>query len=93
MSRFSSMYGAYEIDSLPGQCQVAVCHSLVVPEEHRDILHYDFAVCTVAAGNAPQKRILAKAGWRCLATFRNRRSCETTELWGRGEPVEDQPNE
>lgn len=109
MSRFSSMYGAYEIASLPGQCQVAVCHSFVVPEEHRsrgyghllkaqqeielDILHYDFAICTVAAGNARQKRILVKAGWRCLATFRNRRSCETTELWGRGEPVEEQPHD
>jgi len=100
MTRFATRFGAFEIDSLPGQCQVAVCHSFVVPEDHRgnghghhlkaeqeallDHHHYDFAVCTVAAGNERQKRILEKSGWRHLANFRNRRSCETTELWCRG---------
>lgn len=110
MARFCNPFGAFEIDSLPGQSQVAVCHSFVVPEEHRgqgyghqlkalqeveiDILHYDFALCTVAAGNHRQKRILAKAGWTRLSAFRNRRSCETTELWGRGATViEDQSHE
>lgn len=110
MTRYATRFGAYEIDSLPGQSQVAVCHSFVVPEDRRgrglghllksqqeiDLVtqHYDFAVCTVAAGNERQKRILAKAGWMRLAAFRNRRSCETTELWGRGaasEPVIPQP--
>lgn len=107
MARFSNIFGAFEIDSLPGQSQVAVCHSFVVPEEHRGkghghhlkayqdaeigIQHYDFAICTVAAGNARQKRILTVAGWRRLATFRNRRSCETTELWGREEPAIEDP--
>lgn len=100
MARYSNAFGAFEIDSLPGQSQVAVCHSFVVPEDRRgkghghqlkslqeielDIQHYDMAICTVAAGNTRQKRVLTKAGWQCLTSFRNRRSSETTELWGRG---------
>lgn len=107
MTRYSNHFGAFEIDSLPGQSQVAVCHSFVVPEDHRgqgyshqlkslqaidiDIQHYDFAICTVAAGNARQKRVLAKAGWTFLASFRNRRSSETTELWCRGNTPESNP--
>lgn len=98
MARFSNIYGAFEIDSLPGQSQVAVCHSFVVPEENRGkghghnlkayqdaeigIQYYDFAICTVAATNVRQKRILTVAGWQRLAGFYNRRACETTELWG-----------
>lgn len=100
MARYARAFGAYEIDSLPGQSQIAVCHSFVVPEPYRgkgnghrlkhdqeqelDSQHYDFALCTVAAGNERQKRVLDKAGWRFLAQFHNRRSCEITELWCRG---------
>ena len=98
MARRASNLGAYEISSLPGQSQVAVTHGFVVPEgmrgqgnahrlkeqQQRDLAsqHYDFALCTVASGNTAQKRVLAKRGWKCMAMFRNRRSCETTELWG-----------
>lgn len=100
MARHASRYGAYEIDSLPGQSQVAVCHSFVVPEDRRgqgfghllkaeqacDIegQHYDFALCTVSASNVRQKRVLIGAGWQYLTSFRNRRSSETTELWCKG---------
>lgn len=99
MARHSNHFGAFEIDSLPGQSQIAVCHSFVVPEDRRgqghghrlkslqeielDIQHYDYAVCTVAASNDRQKRILASAGWKKLDEFRNRRSAETTEIWAR----------
>ena len=105
MTRHSNHYGAFEIDSLPGQSQVAVCHAFVVPEDRRgqghghqlkhlqeielDLQHYDFAICTVAAVNYRQKRILAKAGWQRIAAFRNRRSCETTEMWARSALPED----
>lgn len=90
--------GAFEITSLPGQSQVAVCHSLFVLDHQRghghghslkasqrhilQALHYDYAICTVAAENAAQIEILRQAGWQKLAEFKNRRSCETTELWG-----------
>lgn len=107
MSRYSNAFGAFEIDSLPGQSQVAVCHSFVVPDDMRgkghghqlkslqeielDIQHYDLAICTVAAGNERQKRVLTKAGWQHLTSFRNRRSSETTELWCRGAQLEGEP--
>lgn len=107
MTRHSNLFGAFEIDSLPGQSQVAVCHSFMVPEDMRghghghrlksmqaielDIQHYDLAICTVSAGNEKQKRILAKAGWIYLTGFRNRRSAETTELWCIGAHPENTP--
>lgn len=98
MSRHCDTAGAFEITSLPGQSQVAVCHSFFVEEHQRGrghgkslknsqnkalrTLHYDFAICTVAECNAGQKRILEQAGWKKLSEFRNRRSSEVTELWG-----------
>jgi len=104
MTRYANPFGAFEIDSLPGQSQVAVCHSFVVPEDKRgrgyahalksfqeielDINHYDLAICTVSANNAAQKRVLSAAGWRYLTHFRNCRSSETTELWCRGGHME-----
>lgn len=91
--------GAFEISTLPGQCQVAVCHSFFVHEHSRkrgnghvlkalqnktlQAMHYDFAVCTVAQANAAQRSILEQAGWQRLTEFRNHRSSEITELWGR----------
>lgn len=99
MTRYATPFGAYEITPLPGQPQVVVCHGFMVPEQlrgqghaHRlkahqeDMVraqHHDYALCTVAAGNLAQKRVLGAAGWVKLTEFRNRRSAETTELWGR----------
>lgn len=98
MSRHVDHTGAFEITSLPGQSQVAICHSFFIDEQQRGkgqgkvlkslqkralrTLHYDFAICTVAESNAAQKRCLQSAGWMKLTEFRNRRSCETTEVWG-----------
>jgi len=98
MTRYCTAYGAYEIDSTPGQPQVAHCHSFFVRQEHRgqglahtlkkhqnttlSVLGYDFATCTVAAGNAAQKRVLEAAGWSQLGRFDNARTGEITELWG-----------
>ena len=99
MTRYCTPYGAYEIDSTPGQPQVAHCHSFFVKpalrgrglghklKRHQNAtlaaLGYDFAICTVATGNAAQKRVLDAAGWKRIAEFENTRSGETTELWGR----------
>lgn len=98
MSRHVDENGGFELDSLPGQCQVAICHSFFITEAQRGRgkgkalkqsqrrvlrqLHYDFGVCTVSANNAAQKRVLEAAGWTKLAEFPNRRLAETTELWG-----------
>lgn len=98
MSRHPLPSGAFEITSLPGQSQVAVCHGFFVHESQRkrglghvikasqnktlQALHYDFAICTVAQCNAAQEAILTQAGWTKLAEFKNHRSSEITELWG-----------
>lgn len=99
MTRYCTAYGAYEIDSTPGQPQVAHCHSFFVKKENRgqglahklkkhqhttlSALGYDFATCTVAAGNTAQKRVLETAGWDQLGEFENNRTGEMTEMWGR----------
>ena len=98
MTRYATDYGAYEVTPLPGQPQVAVCHGFMVPQNMRGRGYghmlkahqgatlraqlHDFAICTVAAGNAAQQRVLESAGWKKLAEFENTRSGETTELWG-----------
>lgn len=99
MTRYCTAYGAYEIDSTPGQPQVAHCHSFFVAQKlrgqglahhlkkHQHVtlasLGYDFATCTVSAGNHAQKRVLEAAGWSQLSRFDNARTGEMTELWGR----------
>jgi hypothetical protein len=96
--RYTNKHGAFEISSLPGQSQIAVCHSFFVHENERGHghahtlkaqqrhtltgLHYDYAICTVSGGNAAQKAVLAQSGWTKLAEFPNHRSSETTEIWG-----------
>lgn len=98
MTRHATPYGCYEIDSTPGQPQIAHCHSFFVRPEYRgnglahklkahqnSVLNrqgYDFATCTVAQGNTAQKRVLEQAGWGPLALFNNTRTGETTEVWG-----------
>ena len=70
--RFSTPAGAYEIDSIPSQPQVAHCHGFFVPTHLRGqgnahalkenqnrmlaALGYDFATCTVCGSNTAQKR-------------------------------------
>ena len=97
--RFATPVGAYEIDSVPSQPQVAHCHGFFVRHELRGgglahtlkaeqnaslvQLGYDFATCTVCASNAAQKKVLARAGWRSLASFVSSKTGEQVELWGR----------
>lgn len=98
MTRYATAYGAYEIDSLPSQVQVAICHGFFVSPEHRgtgkaavqkaeqnaqlEALGYDFAICTVVASNVRQKRTLEREGWKRLASFFSRRQDCEVELWG-----------
>lgn len=96
--RFATEAGAYEIDSVPSQPQVAHCHGFFVHNDRRgrglahelknhqnlmlSRLGYDFATCTVCASNAAQKKVLARAGWRSLASFVSSKTGEPVELWG-----------
>mgnify|MGYP001442356670 CR=1 FL=1 len=96
--RFATPAGAYEIDSVPSQPQVAHCHAFFVPKDLRGQGHahalkthqnmmlaalgYDFATCTVCASNVAQQRVLARAGWVRLASFTSSKTGEEVELWG-----------
>lgn len=97
--RFATPAGVFEIDSVPAQPQVAHCHGFFVHRHLRGKgmahrlktqqmgtlfrLGYDFATCTVCASNAAQKKVLARAGWRSLASFVSSKTGEQVELWGR----------
>lgn len=96
--RYASAAGAFEIDSVPSQPQVAHCHGFFVYQHLRGLglahalkadqnrmlvaLGYDFATCTVCAGNAAQKRVLERAGWKKLSEFDSRKTGESVEIWG-----------
>ena len=98
MTRHSTAYGAYEIESLPSQPQIAHCHGLFVRPEHRGNGHghalkahqmqtlrelgYDYATCTIDAQNERQRTVLMKAGWRLLGNIQNSKTCGITQLWG-----------
>lgn len=98
MARYATKFGAYEIDSMPGQVQVALCHGFYIEpdqrgrglahlqKEHQNMilseLGYNHAICTVAQDNTAQKRVLEMAGWKHLSAFPNTRLGGTTELWG-----------
>lgn len=98
MNRHAFTYGAFEITPLPGQPQLAHCHSFFVPIDFRGLGYgkklkqkqmetlareqFDYATCTVDSANHAQRAILEKAGWTRLASFTNRRNGSTTELWG-----------
>lgn len=99
MTRYAILDGAYEIDTIPAQPQIAHCHGFFVVAERRGLgrahvlkrhqmerlaaEHYDYATATVDASNAAQKRVLTKAGFRWLDTFANTKTGSNTELWGR----------
>lgn len=98
MTRYATEHGAYEIDSVPGQPQIAHCHSLHIKREHRGKGHghslkahqmqvlqslgYDMATCTIDASNERQRAVLERAGWSLLQNIPNSRSGGVTQLWG-----------
>lgn len=98
MSRYGYPPGAYNIEPMPSQPQLALCHGFFVQEGKRgqglahllkgyqnaelEIQQYDYAICTVSQFNTAQQKVLAAAGWVKLTSFRNRRQAENTEIWG-----------
>ena len=99
MTRYAYGPAAFEIDSLPSQCQVAICHGFFVAPEARGMGHahlakqeqaeilkglaYDYAICTVMADNTAQKHVLEKAGWIPLDQFYSARQDTRIEIWGK----------
>lgn len=98
MSRYAYPYGAFCIDQIPNQPQVAHCHSFFVHADKRGhgfakllkaqqcavlrTLGFNFATCTTAGDNHRQQRVLEGAGWQRLAEFSNQLTGGTTVLWG-----------
>lgn len=96
--RFATLFGAYEIDSVPGQPQVAHCHGFFVSADLRGrgfahqlktdqnitllALKYDYAMCTVCSNNIAQKRVLEGAGWSRTGEFMSSKSGAAVEVWG-----------
>lgn len=98
MTRYALTCGAFEIDSLPSQCQIAVCHGFyvnpaarkqgfghVLKTEQMEVLqhlNYNFAICTVVSSNVAQKKILERSGWEFMRKFYSERQDEHVEVWG-----------
>jgi GNAT superfamily N-acetyltransferase len=98
MTRYAYPYGAFCVEQIPNQPQVAHCHSFFVFDSQRGRglgkalkakqcemlreLGYDFAQCTTAGNNARQHRVLESCGWFRMSEFPNKQSGGTTVLWG-----------
>jgi len=98
MTRHSTGYGAYIIEPMPSQPQMALCHGFFVKHDMRgagrghelkaaqnaqlDADGYDYAICTVDKSNEFQQRVLQKAGWERLAAFPNTKTGGTTLIYG-----------
>lgn len=98
MTRYAYPYGAFCVEQIPNQPQVAHCHSFFVFDAQRGkglgkllkakqcevlrALGYDFATCTTAGDNLRQHRVLEANGWARIAEFANKQSGGTTILWG-----------
>lgn len=99
MTRHATPYGAFEIDSMPSQPQIGLCHGFFVDVDKRgqglarhlkqaqfDALatgKYDYGMCTCDASNTAQQAVLKRAGWYLLDEFSNRKTGGTTQVWGR----------
>lgn len=99
MTRHATPYGAFHIEPVPSQPQIAICHGLFVSEGMRGqgLGHmlkaaqeaqlkrdlYDYAICTCDGANAKQQAVLERAGWRKIDTFNNTKTGAETQVWGR----------
>jgi hypothetical protein len=86
-----------ELTSLPGCSQVAVSHSVFVPEGRDkgagrnankercriafEELGYDGLLCTVADNNAAQIKIMEANGWEYLTGFLSRKTGNGVSLY------------
>lgn len=97
-TRHTTFAGTFQVDSMPQQPQLALCHGFFVPLRQRgrkfahqlkkqqmqflDGENFDYALCTVDGANAAQLAVLTKAGWQQLAEFANTRTGGRTQIWG-----------
>lgn len=95
--RFGDYAGAFEIDSLPGNPQVAVSHAVYVKAKgkgHGKAQHaqrlgqlsrlcYDYVLCTVDTANDTQVHILEQNGWTKLDSFTSSKTSHLVAIYGR----------
>ena len=98
MTRYAYRCGAFCIDAIPNQPQVAHCHSFFIHAHMRSqglakrlkqnqmqalkTQGYNYATCTTAGDNARQHKVLENCGWKRLSEFANSLTGGTTVLWG-----------
>lgn len=91
--RYSYAIGFFEIDTMPNQPSMALCHSFVVHEQFRgsgfgiDLKEkqmskliadgYTAAICTVQSSNAAQLKILNRFDWKQVGQFQDARNGQT----------------
>lgn len=95
--RFANEFGFCDLNEFPGCSQLLVSNHAFVFQVHRGKGHgeenhrlrlrrardlgYNAICCTVSAGNAVQKHILAKHKWTKVFSFNNDVSGHDVELW------------
>jgi GNAT superfamily N-acetyltransferase len=98
VTRYAYPFGAFCVEQIPNQPQVAHCHSFFVKASKRgrgmgkllkrtqcEVLRdqgFNFATCTTAADNIRMHRVLESCGWQRLAEFGNDATAGSTILWG-----------
>jgi RimJ/RimL family protein N-acetyltransferase len=97
--RFANEYGVCEITTLPGSPQVAVSHAVFIYPEYRGTgkgsvnhvlrlqrlkaMGYNYVICTVRKGNAPQEHLMEKFGWTKLAGFKSSATEHDVVIYGK----------
>ena len=99
MTRYATTFGAFNIDPMPGNNQVALCSGFFVFPDSRgegnghrlkafqmDVLKsegYSLAICTVRADNAAQLRVMKKAKWQEIRNFINDQTGAQTKVFSK----------
>lgn len=94
--RLSTEKCVYELSDLPGCSQIAVSHSMFMRPEHRNKGHgaeelaareqmaktlgYDCILATVDATNEPELKLLRRAGWHILTSFKSQKTGHNVHL-------------
>lgn len=95
--RYATSEGYYSITPMPNQPSVALCYDFTVLLAHRGqraahrlkahqmnqlkLLHYTIAVCTTQESNEAQTKVLLKAGWIPMLSFKDARSGTNARMW------------
>jgi len=106
MTRYADAHGAYHIEYMPSQPQLALCHGFYIKttdrgqglghslkrlqERQLDLLGFDYAICTVDGANDKQQRVLTAGGWTKLTEFHNTKTGGPTQIWGRASGAQQQ---